>query len=110
VLCGNPQADRSAVIKDVDREALEPDDFGETVDRPRKILERVCGTQGGRACRLTKSPGGQAPRGESGRRAVVSNRGTCGRRSESRAVRAMSERPSTGFAIRNLQALNIAAR
>src|SRR5271166_1863792 len=103
----NPQAHGSAVIKDVDREAFHPDDFGEAVDHLRKILERVSERIAGRQVRLTKArqirryqvkavgekwnqiaehmPGGRKPM----------------QQEQSRGIR------PTGFAIGNLQTINI---
>ena len=38
---GEPEASRRAVIKDIDREAVEADDFGEALDDAGDVVERV---------------------------------------------------------------------
>ena len=55
MLYGNPQANRSAVIENVDCEPLQADNFGEAADRPRQIVERITEVIAGRHVRLTKA-------------------------------------------------------
>src|SRR5207302_1815011 len=55
MLRGNPQANRSAVIENVDCEPLQADNFGEAADRPRQIVERISEVTAGRHVRLTKA-------------------------------------------------------